>query len=148
MGKDRTEMTDKQTAIKTYMRNQLLLQNIIDQDGNILDLARFKTVVTKEINQVNKEMDENTTPDSVVIDRIHHACLIGELEYLQNLLKHTKNIEPLKENPIVSHEDLPKKTKENFISKIKNYRHYIARKNWTMVATLKKHPKNLGYFFT
>ena len=112
MGKDRTEMTDKQTAIKTYMRNQLLLQNIIDQDGNILDLARFKAAVTKEINQVNKEMDENTTPDSVVIDRIHHACLIGELEYLQNLLKHTKNIEPLKENPIVSHEDLPKKPRK------------------------------------
>ncbi|MBQ7245250.1 MAG: hypothetical protein IJS34_02665, partial [Alphaproteobacteria bacterium] len=109
MAKKHTEMTDKQTAIKTYMRNQLLLQNIIDQDGNILDLARFNAAVTKEINQVNKEMDENTTPDSVVIDRIHHACLIGELEYLQNLLKHKKNIEPLQENPIVSYEDLPPK---------------------------------------
>lgn len=119
MAKKHTEMTDKQTTIKTYMRNQLLLQNVIDQDGNILDLARFNAAVTKEINQVNKEMDENTTPDSVVIDRIHHACLIGELEYLQGLLQHTKNIEPLKENPIVSHEDLPKKPKKNLFPRLR-----------------------------
>ena len=109
MAKKHTEMTDKQTAIKTYMRNQLLLQNVIDGDGNILDLNRFHDTVAKEIRQCEKEMAENETENYVVKDQMLQSVLIGDLEYLKSLEKHKKSINPLVEFPIVSHEDLPKK---------------------------------------
>lgn len=55
MAKKHTEITDKQTAIKTYMRNQFLLQNVIDGDGNILDLNRFHDTVAKESANAKKK---------------------------------------------------------------------------------------------
>lgn len=117
--KNSTEFTDKQTAIKTYMRNQCLLRQIIDESGNILDLNRFLELVQKEIRQCQKEMADNETINGVVKDQMLQSCLIGDLEYLQSLAKHTKNIDPLKEHPIVSHEDLPKKPKRVWFPRLR-----------------------------
>ncbi len=131
MAKKHTEITDKQTAIKTYMRNQLLLQNVIDGDGNILDLNRFHDIVAKEIRQCEKEMAENETENGVVKDQMLQSVLIGDLEYLKSLEKHKKSINPWVEFPIVSHEDLP--PKRNIIKeKYQNTKLLIRNKltNW------------------
>ena len=131
MAKKHTEITDKQTAIKTYMRNQFLLQNVIDGDGNILDLNRFHDAVAKEIRQCQKEMAENETINGVVKDQMLQSVLIGDLDYLKSVIKHTKNINPWVESPVVSHEDLPKK--RNVIkAKYQNTKLLIRNKlaNW------------------
>ena len=54
------------------------------------------------------EFQNNTTIDGVVIDRELASILVGEIEYLNGILKHTKNINSLSENPITSYEDLQK----------------------------------------
>ena len=105
-------MADKQTAIKHYMRNQLLLCNAIDASGNIVDLERFHNTVKNEVRKCQKEMADNETINGVVKDQMLQSCLIGDLEYLESLAKHTKNIDPLIETPIESREDSPKKSKK------------------------------------
>jgi len=110
--KNKTVITDKQSAIKQCMRNQLLLCNAIDANGTIIDLERFHNIVNDEIRKCQKEMAENETENCVVKDQMLQSCLIGDLEYLESLAKHTKNIDPLIETPIESREDLPKKPKK------------------------------------
>lgn len=101
-------ITDKQTQIKNYVKNLLALKNIIDDQGNILDLVRYRS----EIEQVKKsreaEFQKNATVDGVVIDRELGSVLVGEIEYLDEISKYTKNINSLSENPITSYEDLQK----------------------------------------
>ena len=113
MSKKNTDVIpNKQTEIKIYMRNQFLLHNVIDESGKILNLNKFVELVQKEIKKCQKEMADNETENGVVKDQMLQSVLIGELEYLQSLAKHTKNIDPLIENPIKSYEDLPKKPKK------------------------------------
>ncbi len=107
--KKTVETMDKQTRIKTYMRNLFLLNQIIDESGNILDLKRFQELIKEEIKQCQKEMAENETINGVVKDQMLQSFLIGDLEYLQSLAKHTKNINPMIEYPIQSREDMQKK---------------------------------------
>ena len=103
-----TEIIDKQSSIKHYMQNTLWLKNIIDAHGNILNLDRFRAEVDVAISNCEVRMAQYTSVDCVVTDREKYSILVGELEYLQSLAKHTTNFYPLKQNPIVSHEDLPK----------------------------------------
>ena len=103
-----TEIIDKQSSIKHYMQNTLWLKNIIDAHGNILNLDRFRAEVDVAISNCEVRMAQYTTIDGVVTEREKYSILVGELEYLQSLAKHTTNFYPLKQNPIVSHEDLPK----------------------------------------
>lgn len=100
---------DKQTYIRQYMRNQLLLHNVINPDGKILDLAKFQTLIAQEIEKIRHEMRANSTIDGVVIDRYKYAEQVGELEYLQDLAKHKDYVDELKEHPIQPSEDLTKK---------------------------------------
>ena len=113
MSKKNTDaIPDKQTYIKQYMRNQFLLNNVINPDGKILDLAKFQTLIAQEIEKIHHEMRNNSTIDAVVIDRYTYAEQVGELEYLQDLAKHKDYVDELKEHPIKSYEDLPKKPKK------------------------------------
>ena len=134
--KNKCEIVNKQTYIKRYMRNQFLLKNIIDPNGNILDVQRFRTEIANEISKVNQEMDNNTTIDGVVIDRMYQSVLFGELEYLQGLEKHQNNIDEFQEYPKTSYEDLPKKTNySGFAQKVKDIRLGIQNKiaNWLII---------------
>ena len=70
------------------------------------------------------EFQNNTTIDGVVIDRELASILVGEIEYLNGILKHTKNINSLSENPITSYEDL----KKNFQTIGTRIRTFFARK--------------------
>ena len=98
--KNKTEITNKQTAIKQYTQKQLLQHNAIDNNGNILDLKFFQDFIATEIKKCQKEMADNETINGVVKDQMLQSYLIGDLEYLQNLAKHSKNFDSLKENII------------------------------------------------
>ena len=98
--KNKTEITNKQTAIKQYTQKQLLQHNAIDNNGNILDLKFFQDFIATEIKKCQKEMADNETINGVVKDQMLQSYLIGDLEYLQNLAKHSKNVDSLKENII------------------------------------------------
>lgn len=130
--KKNIEIMDKQSSIKHYMHQTLWLKDIIDAGGNILNLDRFRAEVDVAISNCNVRMSEYTTVDGVVKDREMYSILLGEKEYLENLAKHTTNFYPLKQHPIVSHEDLPKLNNAGFVTKIKNARLTIQNKiaNW------------------
>ena len=106
--KNKTEITNKQTAIKQYTQKQLLQHNAIDNNGNILDLKFFQDFIATEIKKCQKEMADNETINGVVKDQMLQSYLIGDLEYLQNLAKHSKNFDLLKENIIQPQEDKAK----------------------------------------
>lgn len=114
------EIIDKQSSIKNYMQNILWLKNIIDAHGNILNLDRFRAEVDTAIIDCKARMMQYTTIDGVVTEREKYSILVGELEYLQDLAKHTTNFYPLKQNPIVSYEDLPK-TDNLFVKILKKF---------------------------
>lgn len=114
------EIIDKQSSIKNYMQNILWLKNIIDAGGNILNLDRFRAEVDIAISNCQVRMTKYTTIDGVVTEREKYSILVGELEYLQDLAKHTTNFYPLKQNPIVSYEDLPK-TDNLFVKILKKF---------------------------
>lgn len=122
-----TEIIDKQSSIKHYMQNTLWLKNIIDAGGNILNLDRFRAEVDVAISNCEIRMTQYTSVDGVVTDREKYSILVGELEYLQDLAKHTTNFYPLKQNPIVSHEDLPK-TNRDLIKRIQKFCKSIKHK--------------------
>ncbi len=106
MAKDKTsDIIDKQTQINNYVTNLLWLKNIIDAHGNILNLDRYRSEVELVKMDREAEFQKNTTVDGVVIDRELASVLVGEIEYLNGILKHTKNIKSLSEHPIVSYED-------------------------------------------
>ena len=117
-------VTDKQTSIKNYIRNLLWLKNIIDDHGNILNVELYRSEI--ELVRHNREVESinNTTVDGVVIDRELAAIFVGEIQYLDEIIKHTKNINPLLENPVTSHEDLCVNVR-NVGSQIRNF---FARK--------------------
>ena len=112
-----TEITDKQSSIRTYMHNILWLKNIIDEHGNIVNLDRFRAEVDLAISNCELRMAQNSTVDGVVKDRELYSILVGEQEYLKSLAKHTKNFDYLNEQPIVSREDLPKPHKIGFLDR-------------------------------
>lgn len=122
-GHQNIEIIDKQSSIKNYMKNTLWLKNIIDAHGDILNLDRFRAEVDVAIINCKAQMMQYTTIDGVVTEREKYSILVGELEYLQDLAKHTTNFYPLKQNPIVSYEDLPKT--DNLFVKI--FKKFITR---------------------
>ena len=126
------EITDKQSSIRNYMQNILWLKNIIDAHGNILNLDRFHAEVDTAISNCKLRMSRHVSIDGVVQDREMYSISLGELEYLQGLATHTKNFDSLKEQNIISHEDLPKSNKPGFATKVKNARLAIQNKiaNW------------------
>ena len=111
-----TKIQDKLSSIPNYMQNTLLSKGIIDEQGNILNIYRFRAEIDVAISDCKFQMIQYTTVDGVVKDREKYSILVGELEYLESLAKHTTNFYPLKQNPIISHEDLPKS--DNLFAKI------------------------------
>lgn len=129
--KNKIEITDKQSSIRNYMENILWTKDIIDVHGNILNLDRFRAEVDVAISNCEVRMLQYTTIDGVVTDREMYSILVGELEYLKNLATHTTNFYDLKQNPIISYEDLPK---HNNLGKIKGVLDIMRSKiaDWLM----------------
>ena len=117
--KDKFEITDKQSSIKQHMHDVLWLKNIIDANGKILDLDRFRAEIDVAISDCEVKMLKNSTVDGVVVDREIYSILVGEKEYLESLRNHTKNFDSLKERPIVSYEDLQKKNSSILFPKLR-----------------------------
>ena len=95
-------MSDKLHSIQERMRRVLSHEGIIDEQGTILDLPAYQKLIQEEIEAEEWDQKLFQTSNGRVTNGNIWSTIQAEIRYLQGILNHTKNIDPLIENPIES----------------------------------------------